>query len=321
MANSKALYYSQNFLEWLIPDWFFRLTEGGLLRKKEWLDSEDIRRRVNYYCRLPLGVSVGDSATALGDLKLSRKKTVYYFDSHAVARAFPKNLRWNTLFGDYREPMNVPTIIKSRLLDDPLATLLKLNKVRHFFFVEDDIPFSKKENIAVFRGAANQENRKLFLETHFKNPRCDAGDAHRRKKRESMYSKPFLSVDDQLKNKFILCLEGNDVATNLKWAMSSNSIAIMPRPTCETWFMEGALRPNVHYAEVKADFSDLDEVMDRYTADPDLADAVIENAHKHVAQFRDLKKEKLIGLLVLKKYFHATGQLPLPADEHDFFFA
>ena len=48
---------------------------------------------------------------------------------------------------------------------------------------------------------------------------------------------------DNLNYKFILAIEGYDVATNLKWIMSSNSLAVMPRPTYATWFMEGTLIP------------------------------------------------------------------------------
>ncbi len=66
-----------------------------------------------------------------------------------------------------------------------------------------------------------------------------------------------MSLYDHLHYRYIMALEGNDVATNLKWIMSSNSIAVMPRPTCETWFMEGRLIPNYHYIEIADDFHDL----------------------------------------------------------------
>ena len=49
------------------------------------------------------------------------------------------------------------------------------------------------------------------------------------------------------------------MSSNLKWIMSSNSIAVMPRPEFETWFMEGRLIPGVHYIEINRDYSDLDE--------------------------------------------------------------
>jgi hypothetical protein len=36
---------------------------------------------------------------------------------------------------------------------------------------------------------------------------------------------------------------------------------------------------------------------------------IISNAQKHVAQFFDHKRERLISLLVLKKYFELSGQM------------
>ena len=105
-----------------------------------------------------------------------------------------------------------------------------------------------------------------------------------------------------------MSLEGNDVASNLKWVMSSNSIAVTPRLTCETWFMEGTLIPNYHYIEVKDDFSDLEERLNYYIAHPDEAESIIRHAQEFIAQFKDQKREKLISLLVLKKYFDITNR-------------
>ena len=53
-----------------------------------------------------------------------------------------------------------------------------------------------------------------------------------------------------------MCVEGVDVATNLKWVMSSNSIAVMPKPEIESWFMEKTLIPDFHYIEIKKDYSE-----------------------------------------------------------------
>jgi pyrroloquinoline quinone (PQQ) biosynthesis protein C len=85
--------------------------------------------------------------------------------------------------------------------------------------------------------------------------------------------------------------------------MSSNSIAVMPKPTYETWFMEGTLIGNYHYIEIKKDYSDLEEKLNYYIKHTNEALKIIENAHKFVEQFRDKKREKLISLLVLQKYF------------------
>jgi hypothetical protein len=117
-----------------------------------------------------------------------------------------------------------------------------------------------------------------------------------------------LTIGEHLDYKFIMSLEGNDVASNLKWVMSSNSIAVTPRLRRETWFMEGTLKPNYHYIEVSDDFSDLEERLTYYIEHPEEAEAIIQHAHDYVAQFQDKEREKLIALVVLKKYFDFTNQ-------------
>ncbi|RYZ99434.1 MAG: lipopolysaccharide biosynthesis protein, partial [Sphingobacteriaceae bacterium] len=93
------------------------------------------------------------------------------------------------------------------------------------------------------------------------------------------------------------------------WILSSNSIAVMPKPKYETWFMEGRLVPNVHYILIKDDYSDLEERINYYINHTDEALAIIQNANIFVQQFFDRQKEDLISLLVLQKYFERTGQL------------
>ena len=73
--------------------------------------------------------------------------------------------------------------------------------------------------------------------------------------------------------------------------------------------MEGRLIPNYHYIEVKPDFSDLLERMDYYSAHPEEAEAIIKHAHEYVDQFRNSRRERLISLLVLKKYFMGVGKI------------
>lgn len=113
----------------------------------------------------------------------------------------------------------------------------------------------------------------------------------------------------QLRYKFILSLEGNDVATNLKWIMASNSVCMMRRPRYETWFMEGRLRGGEHYIELDDDFSDLDEKIRHYLLRPRETERIIANARHHVTQFTNPRIERIVSLLVLQKYFRMTGQL------------
>lgn len=116
-----------------------------------------------------------------------------------------------------------------------------------------------------------------------------------------------MSLYEHLDYKFILALEGNDVASNLKWVMSSNSLAVMPRPRFETWFMEGRLRPGYHYVEIADDFADLEEKMDYYIGHPEEAEAIVRHAHEWVNQFRDGERERLVSLLVLEKYLRLVN--------------
>lgn len=67
----------------------------------------------------------------------------------------------------------------------------------------------------------------------------------------------FTSMADQLEFKYILSLEGNDVATGLKWMLISNSVVFMSRPTTVSFLMEDELVPFVHYVPLEDDYSDL----------------------------------------------------------------
>ena len=159
----------------------------------------------------------------------------------------------------------------------------------------------------VGRGAVTQTHRKRFLELYFNHPLCIIGQVNRDNQGDK-YLVEKMTIDEQLEYKFILSLEGKDVATNLKWIMSSSSLAVMPRPKYETWFMEGALIPNHHYVLIKDDYSDLEERLNYYIENTAEALEIVRNANEYVRQFRNKKREDLISLLVLDKYFKETRQ-------------
>jgi hypothetical protein len=137
---------------------------------------------------------------------------------------------------------------------------------------------------------------------------CDIGVvSHNNKHAE--WKKPRMTLTEQLNYKFVMCIEGNDVASCLKWVMSSNSLAVMPKPKYETWFMEGCLVPDYHYVLIKDDYSDLEERMRYYIENPDEAQSIIDHAHEYIRKFMNPKLEDLLSLMVLQKYFEKTGQL------------
>lgn len=309
--NNKFTYLLKNYLSLLVPNSIYRhKLERKLSEADTRADKEYITSRVDYYCRLQPGSHLPADAPCIGK-RDKRWHKVYWFDTRECTRWFPPTLKWVFRPGDINFIPPVPSIVKSRPIagDNANGVILKLNKVRHFIFVNDNIPFREKKDMAVFRGKVKDKPQRVdFFEKHFHNPMCDLGDISRHYAEHAEWHVEKMTIADHLRYKFILALEGNDVASNLKWVMSSNSVAVMPRPTCETWFMEGTLIPNYHYIEIKSDFSDLDERLCHYMQHPEEAEAIIEHAHEYVEQFKDKEREQLISLLVLDKYFKMTGQ-------------
>lgn len=304
MNFSKFFYYVISGLTTLIPDFLHRyIGKYHLTSLSQKINDNSIRKRVNYYNRREERFSTYEAtATRVNDFKKTGG-TTYYFDLFKVVKCFPKHYKFYYLNGDIRYIPEQPTFLKSRPIsnENHNAVLLKLNEIRHFNFLKDKMSFSNKKNMAVWRGLGEKPHRKIVIEQYYNHPMCNIG---RTKPIEgSPLEKPFMSVEEQLNYKFILAIEGNDVASNLKWVMSSNSLAVMSKPKYETWFMEGLLQPGVHYVEVKDDYSDLIEKMEYYIAHPEEAQKIIDNAHRWVDQFRDKKRERLISLLVAKKYF------------------
>ena len=72
--------------------------------------------------------------------------------------------------------------------------------------------------------------------------------------------------------------------------------------------MEGKLKAGVHYIEVNDDFSNAEEKINYYSTHTEEALQIVKNANAYVDQFKDSKREKLISLLVLDKYFSLSGQ-------------
>ncbi len=307
--NSKFLYYSLNFARQFVPRSFFQEQLNKRLHHLSKFDLEYIKYRVNYYNKLHDKCALPTSVHPLKDFKLIKKHKTYFFDTFEYTRFFPDNYRIDFTFGDITAIPPVPSVVKSRPIsgENNNAVIMKLNKVRHFTFTADTKKFSKKKNILVGRMNVNQEQRLRFLDIYFNHPLCNVGQINE-KGGNPKYLVNYLSIDEHLDYKFILCIEGHDVASNLKWVMSSNSVAVMPRPKYETWFMEGTLIPNYHYIEIKDDYSDLEEKLQYYIRHPEEAEKISKNANEYVEQFKDKKRENLISLLVLERYCHMTGQ-------------
>ena len=305
--NLKFAFYMRGVLRELVSGAAMR---GRAARAREMVVAPSVRRRVAYCCKIE-NARLPDDAPRLRDLAFPRKGSAYWFDARELTRCFDGNLRWLHEFGDVTTVPREPSIVKSRPIagDNANAVLLPLNKVRHFVFADDKTPFAQKRDTAVFRGVVKgRAKRKTLFEKHFGNPLCDLGDTSRHPIDAEEWRTAKMSVAEQLQYKFVLAIEGNDVASNLKWVMSSNSLAVMPPPEFETWFMEGTLRADVDYVAVAPDYSDLDEKIRFYASHPDAAEKILENAHRHTAEFRNPAREFQTAILTLDRYFKETGQ-------------
>ncbi len=311
-------FYAGGFIRYYMPSSWFRRRFHRQLRSLSEQQRAYAESRVNYYVKLSPEAHIDETdAVAVRDFKFPWHKehrfSGYFFDLLPLVRIGNPDDRFNYLFGDIDYETPSATFVKSRpVASDGCSTdsvLVKLDSVRHFAFIKDKIPYSEKKPMLVFRNVVrNQPWRTAFLELYHNHPMCDAGqvndDAYVTNRD---FIKGYLSVEQQLGYKFIATIEGHDVATNLKWVMSSNSIAVMPRPRVESWFMEGSLIGGYHYIEVKPDYTDLPEKLQYYIDHPGEAEKIIANAHQYVAQFLDRKRELLIGRMVAKRYFDLLG--------------
>jgi len=297
----------------MLPDFLFQRLLPNELKKISNYDSDYVMKRVNYYNKLGGVKIIVDNVISLKDFRLIKriKPTTHFLDTYQFTRYFPRDKHIAILFGDVTHIPPYPTIVKSRPIenDNENSVILKLNKLRHYVFVNDKVDYKNKKDMLVGRCAIYQQNRINFFMMYYGHPMCNLGHVGKKRLYSEKWIAPYMQIEEQLKYKFILSLEGNDVASNLKWIMSSNSIAVMPKPTFETWFMEGTLIPDYHYVMIKDDFSDLQERLEYYIKNIDAAQKIIKNANQYVKQFQNRKQEKLISLLVLKKYFEHTRTL------------
>lgn len=311
---SRMWLYLHSFADYCIPALFFRNMRKTLMSSLTDREKAEVCRRANYYIRIGEHSHIIPDTT-VGTFKFpfgqSGKRTKYFFDLYRVVRYFNPEYSFAYRFGDVTEVPSCPAFVKSRPItsDNTNSVVLKLNQWRHFVFVNDKQPFRTKKNMIVFRNVVRQAHRAKFLELYFGNPLCDIGKTNDDYAEEHPeWKQDFMTMSQQLKYKFIACIEGNDVATNLKWVMSSNSVAVMPRPKYETWFMEATLIPDYHYIEINPDYSNLIERMQYYTEHPEAAEAIIKHAHEYIEKFRNRKIEFAIQLTVADEYFRRTGQ-------------
>jgi hypothetical protein len=223
------------------------------------------------------------------------------------------------------------------------AIVWQLKTGRHFRPLKEvkrnDIPWDHKRNQAVFRGAPTGKPPNAFWNGKTGRDRCLAMERCRLVLLSGnstlldtglnrIYSRmnstidgvqlvgKKLSMKDQLRYKAIIMIEGNDVATGLKWALMSNSVLMIPPPTLTTWAMEELLEPWVHYVPLNASLGDAEEKM-QWVLDHD--SEAREIAHRGGLWMKDMvyhpdatKDDQVVYNEILRRYqshFRASDNL------------
>lgn len=314
-GGRKLAYYGRGFAAYHLPDKWVREWDAAQFARLTQAQRQAARERAAYYLRLPAGAHLDESAHPVSIASFAyprgkrQKFSTYFFDLHRPLRQFPPEARMHYLFGDVSHECERPTLVKSR----PVAAgptnnvVARLNSIRHMRFINDRTPWEAKLDMMVFRNVVKgQPWREQFIDRCASLAIADAGQVNPSADHPGRV-KPRLSVEQMLRYKFVACIEGNDVATALKWVMSSNSLAVMPRPRMESWFQEGLLQPGVHYVEIAEDYSDLEYKLRYYMQHPEKAREILSNAHAWTMRYRDPLVERYTQHLVLSGYLRAMN--------------
>ena len=196
-------------------------------------------------------------------------------DSMCSAATWTRKLELVVIIGDIPPPCGtaLPVFTKARRVATRCGTLLPLNQARHWLDIlptpQTLVPWAQKLERLVWRGSPNGNVRRRFVHNlsaqghdvawasfTFKFGSIDPSKNTIAAKARELWAawrrteeeKALPLLRRQLMGfKYVLSLEGNDVATDLKWLMAHNSVIFMPTPRAESWLMEGLLQPWVHY--------------------------------------------------------------------------
>ena len=214
------------------------------------------------------------------------------------------------LIGDVEKQVDDYYLSKIRLEGCNKCVIIKAaNLHRHWGVLyskemfENDIPFQNKIGTALWRGATTGQlgrcaNRFDLVEKYFDNHNkinigfsniawgtVDTSGNIINYHSYAKWVKGKMSIKEQLRYKYLLAVDGNDKASGLNWQLASKSLVMMAKPTKISWLMEDKLIPNVHYVQLKDDFSDLEEKIEWCETHPNECQQIVNGANNFMTQF------------------------------------
>lgn len=225
--------------------------------------------------------------------------------------------------GDISKEASFPVITKTRPItrkqNNNIITFIETGRhwglqKGHVIDAADDIDWCDKKSTAIWRGAITNAISKYnprcrLVQKFFNHPTIDVGftspeDAWMLKPNISKkYLKPMMAKRRMREYKYLISIEGNDVASNLRWAMNSKSLVLMPIPTCESWFLESCLIPWVHYVPINETMDDLENKIEWCNNNSERCQQIVKNANNYVSIFLDFEEEKKLSTRVIENYF------------------
>lgn len=218
------------------------------------------------------------AAEAVGQLVAGGPKIVSFGDTHTFHARLP-------IFAKAAKPGLSRTPI-----------LWKLNVAWHYGWAQKlplpETRWSQKKEVALFRGAPTgrvrnsihygwNNSRHQFVRRYANSTHSelvDVGFSFAFSADEARFVKKALGRRSLLRHKYLVALEGNDVATGLKWMLFSDSVVMMPPPTVATWALETTLQPFVHFIPLKPDGSDLLQMVHWARSNDEKARAIAKQA-------------------------------------------
>ena len=213
--------------------------------------------------------------------------------------------------GDIEKYEHGLTLCKNRCKENRSSVILKcLNFNKHWYLYYNkpkDNDYASKISSIFWRGTTTGRLDRFILILNWfnkdENINIGFSNVSKNKTRFLKYVKGPCGVNEFLKYKYILSIEGNDKDSGLNWKLNSNSVVLMSAPKVCSWLMETTLVPNYHYVLLKDDFSNLKEKLDWCNDNPDVCKEIINNANIFMKQFSDLNSEIRLEKQVINKYF------------------
>ena len=126
------------------------------------------------------------------------------------------------------------------------------------------------------------------------------------------YMKGTMAMEAQLRYKYLLSIEGNDVATGLKWQLASNSVVFMTKPQTVSYAMEDLLVPFVHYIPLKDDYSNVLEMLEWARSNDDKCQWISEQATEFMNRLWISERARMENEVVMaslsRRYERQFGQ-------------